>query len=508
MWRYLLFGFSRKVEEGLRNRLYDHLQTLSPSFFQRIKTGDLMARATNDINAVRMATGLGIFAVTDSLVLGVATIICMLYISPVLTLVSLIPAPILIYLTRILSRRMSTGYERVQKTFADLTEEVREAFAGVRIVKAYSREPWECKKIEEEGGKYISENMQLAKTIAFFFPLMAVFANLGLAILIWVGGRLTILGHLTTGDFVAFISYLYLLAWPLTAIGWVINLIQRGAASMRRINHILDEVPDILDSPSPRHVTKLAGSIKFKGLRYKYPGQAGFALNNINLSIERGQTVALVGQVGAAKTTLLNTLPRLFDIPKGTVFIDGTDVHDIPLRTLRQNIGFVTQETFLFSDTIRNNILFGRRGISDNALQAVLQAAQISDEIQTFEKGLDTWLGEKGVTLSGGQRQRLTIARALISDPPIMILDDALSMVDTRTEARILNRIFDFRKHKTNLIVSHRVPTLSRADHIVVLKGGELVEAGNHVTLMANGNEYARLYHRQFLAQELEIGIT
>ena len=508
MWRYLLFGYSRKVEEGLRNRLYDHLQTLSPSFFQRMKTGDLMARATNDINAVRMATGLGIFAVTDSVVLGVTTIVCMLYISPVLTLVSLIPAPILIYLTRILSRRMSTGYERVQKTFADLTEEVREAFAGVRIVKAYSRESWECKKIEEEGGKYIAENMQLAKTIAFFFPLMAVFANLGLAILIWVGGRLTILGHLTTGDFVAFISYLYLLAWPLTAIGWVINLIQRGAASMRRINHILDQVPDILGPPSPRHVTKLAGSIKFKGLRYKYPGQTGFALNGINLSIERGQTVALVGQVGSAKTTLLNTLPRLCDIPEGTVFIDDTDVHAIPLKTLRQNIGFVTQETFLFSDTIRNNILFGRRGISENALEAALRAAQISDEIQTFERGLDTWLGEKGITLSGGQRQRLSIARALISDPPIMVLDDALSMVDTRTEARILNRIFEFRKHKTNLIVSHRVPTISRADFIVVLKGGELVEAGKHSTLMAIGKEYARLYQRQFLAQELEIGIT
>jgi ATP-binding cassette subfamily B protein len=320
-----------------------------------------------------------------------------------------------------------------------------------------------------------------------------------------MGGRLTILGHITTGDFVAFISYLYLLAWPLTAMGWVINLIQRGSVSMRRINHILEEVPEIIDLPNPLHVSQIMGSVKFKELSFKYPGQKKYALKSIHLAIGRGQTVALVGEVGSGKTTLLKTIPRLFDIPRGTVFIDGMDVHDISLKTLRQNIGFVTQETIIFSDTIRNNILFGRNGISETALEAVLRAAQIYDEIQTFEKGVDTLLGERGVTLSGGQRQRLTIARALISDPPIMILDDALSMVDTRTEARILDRILEFRKHKTNLIVSHRVSTISRADLIVVLKGGELLETGKHTTLIEAGNEYARLYERQLIAQELEI---
>lgn len=505
IWRYLLFGHSRKVEEGLKNRLYDHLQSLSPSFYQRTKTGDLMARVTNDIDAIRMATGLGIFAVTDSVVLGVMTIVFMLYINPVLTLIALVPAPILVYLTKILSRRMSTGYERVQKTFADLTEKVREAFAGVRVVKAYSRELWEYKKIEEEGGRYISENMQLARTIAVFFPLMAIFANLGLAIVIWTGGRLTILGHITTGDFVAFISYLYLLAWPLTAMGWVINLIQRGSASMRRINHILEEVPEIIDLPNPLHVTQIMGNVKFKELSFKYPGQKRYALKSIHITIGRGQTVAIVGEVGSGKTTLLKNIPRLFELPRGTVFIDDMDVHDISLKTLRQNIGFVTQETIIFSDTIRNNILFGRNGISETDLEAVLRAAQIYDEIQTFEKGVDTFLGERGVTLSGGQRQRLTIARALISDPPIMILDDALSMVDTRTEARILDRILEFRKHKTNLIVSHRVSTISRADFIMVLKDGELLETGKHTTLIEAGNEYARLYERQLIVQELEI---
>ena len=504
IWRYLLFGHARKVEEDLRNRLYHHLQTLSFSFYQRTKTGDIMAKAINDMNAIRMATGLGIFALTDGVVLGVMTVGFMLYINPVLTLIALIPAPLLVYSTRILSRRMSTGYGQVQKTFSGLTEKVREAFAGVRVVKAYTRESWEYEKIKEQGKEYISENMQLARTMALFYPLMAIFANLGLAIVIWRGGRLTILGRITTGDFVAFISYLYLLAWPLTAIGWVTNLIQRGAVSMRRINGLLEEVPDVADPPRPLNVTHIRGSIEFKGLSLKYPGQTRYAIKSIRLSIKKGQTVALVGQVGSGKTTLLHNLPRLFDTPRGTVFIDGMDVHDIPLKTLRQNIGFVTQETVIFSDTIRNNVLFGRSGISEGTLETAVRTAQIYDEIQTFEKGLNTLLGERGVTLSGGQRQRLALARALISDPPIMILDDALSMVDTRTEAHILNRVLESRKHKTNLIVSHRVSTITRANLIVVLKGGAVVEAGDHKTLMEAGNEYRRLYQSQLMAQELE----
>jgi len=508
VWRYFLFGHSRKVEEALRARLYDHLQALSLSFYQKNKTGDLMARAINDINAVRMATGMGVFALTDGLVLGLATIVFMLYINPFLTVIALIPAPLLIIATRFLARRMSTGYERVQKTFADLTEKVREAFAGVRVVKAYARETWEHEKIEEEGRLYIAENIQLARTIAVFFPMMGIFANLGLVIVIWLGGRLTILGQITTGDFVAFISYLYLLAWPLMAIGWVMNLIQRGAASMRRINHVLEAVPEISDPPRPLEINQVQGDIAFKGLSLKYPEQERHAIKDINLHIRKGQTVALVGQVGSGKTTLLNNIPRLFDTPRGTVFIDGIDVQDFSLKALRKNIGFVTQDTIIFSDTIRNNVLFGRRGVSETTLETALRAAQIYDEIREFDKGVDTILGEKGITLSGGQRQRLTIARALISDPPVMILDDALSMVDTRTEARILNRILEFRKDQTNLIVSHRVSTISRADLIVVLKNGEVVAMGDHKTLLAQGNEYTRLYERQLLTQELEVEAT
>ena len=504
VWRFFLFGHSRKVEEALRSRLYRHLQTLSLSFYQRIKTGDLMARAINDINAVRMATGMGIIALTDGLVLGLTTIGFMLYLNPLLTVISLLPAPILVYATRILSRRMSTGYERVQATFSDMTEKAREAFAGVRVVKAYGKESWTSEKIKAAGETYVSENMQLAKSIALFFPAMGIFANLGLAIVIWMGGRLTILGNITTGDFVAFISYLYLLSWPLTAMGWVTNLIQRGSASMRRINRILDEVPEITGPPLPVDKLRIRGDIKIRGLSMKYPGHTKDAVKGINLDIRMGQTVALVGQVGSGKTTLLHNIPRLFKAPKGTIFIDGMDVQDIPLKILRENIGFVTQDTIIFSDTIRNNVVFGRDGISDDALEDVLKSVRIYDEVMALKKGPDTLLGERGITLSGGQRQRLTIARAILSDPPILILDDALSMVDTRTEADILNRILEFRKQKTNLIVSHRVSTISRAELICVLKSGELVETGDHKTLLSKGNEYARLYERQLLEQELE----
>ncbi|MCJ7594829.1 MAG: ABC transporter ATP-binding protein/permease [Desulfobacterales bacterium] len=507
VWRHFLFGLSRKIEQGLRNRLYIHLQALSFSFYQRTKTGDLMARAINDINAIRMATGMGLVALTDGMVLGLAAIGFMVYINPYLTLISLIPAPILIYLTSILARRMSTGYERVQATFSELTERVREAFAGIRIIKAYARESWAYERVGREGETYVSENMQLARTFAFFFPIMAIFTNLGLAIVIWLGGRLTILGHITTGDFVAFISYLNLLTWPMMAIGWVTNLIQRGSASMRRINQILDEVPEIVSTSPIREDMEIKGGMEFREVGIKYPGQPGEALNGISLTIRAGQTVALVGRVGSGKSTLLQTLPRLFDLPRGSIFVDGIDIHDIPLQTLRESMGFVTQEVIIFSDTIRNNVIFGREGISEETLVQALKTAQIYDEVMSLEKGLDTLLGERGITLSGGQRQRLSIARAIISNPPILIMDDALSMVDTRTEERILNQILLSRKGKTNLIVSHRLSTIRRADIIVVLDGGKLAEVGDHKTLIERGEEYTKIYRRQLLAQELEMGM-
>ncbi|MBN2125520.1 MAG: ABC transporter ATP-binding protein [Deltaproteobacteria bacterium] len=505
IWRYFLFGISRKAEEGLRNRLYEHLQRLDLSFYHRTKTGDLMARAINDVNAVRMAMGMGLVALTDGMVLGMAAIGFMIAIHPTLTLISLIPAPAIIYFTRILTRRMSTGYERVQKTFSDLTERAREAFAGIRVVKAYRREPWEAARVEEEGRTYVSENLTLARTFALFIPLVAVFTNLGLAIVIWMGGRLTILGQITTGDFVAFISYLNLLTWPMMAIGWVVNLIQRGGASMRRINRVLEETPEIREPVRALDGAGMRGEIRFSGLTLFHPGQDSPVLKDIVATIEAGQTVALVGRVGSGKTTLLHTIPRLLDVPRGRVFIDGADLLDFSLKGLRGRIGFVTQESVVFTDTIRNNVLFGRSGPAEEEVESALRTAQIHDDVAALDQGLDTLLGERGLTLSGGQRQRLTIARALIGDPPILIMDDALSMVDTRTEERILNRILEYRKGKTNLIVSHRLSTISRADLIMVLVRGAVAESGDHGSLLARGGEYARLYERQLLAEELGV---
>ena len=503
-WRHFIFGHSRLVEQRLRNRIYGHLQTLSYSFYQRTRTGDLMARTINDINAVRMATGMGLVALTDGVVLGLAAVGFMMSISIKLTLLSLIPAPVVVVFTRVLTRRMSAGFESVQKSFSDLTERVRETFAGIRVIKTHNRQSWAFRRVREEGERYMGATMGLAKVLAVFFPMMSVVAGVGLAVVILFGGRLTIEGDITTGDFVAFTSYLAILTWPLMAVGWVANLIQRGAASMRRINRVLDEVPEIADSPDVRPVERIEGRIRMEGFSYTYPGQDGYALRDVHFLADTGETVALVGRVGSGKSTLLQAIPRLIDVPGGVLFVDGIDALNIPIATLRGHIGFVPQEVFLFSDTIRNNVVFGRTGVSDRDLEDALRAADVLDEVRTFDNGVDTVLGERGVTLSGGQRQRLTIARALLADPAVLILDDALSMVDTRTERRILNRLASLRRHRTTLIVSHRISTISRIDRIVVLDRGTVVQQGTHESLMEEGGLYGRLYERGVLSRRLE----
>ena len=503
IWRYLVFGHSRKVEEALRNRIYKHLQALSLSFYWKSKTGDLMARAVHDIDAVRMATGMGLVALTDGVVLGLATIGFMLYIDIKLTLISLFPTPFIVYFTLIITRRMGRRFGRVQQTFAELTESVREALAGIRVIKAYNRQPWGYSRVKDNGETYISNNLDLAKTLAIFFPMMTLFTNLGLAVVIWIGGRLTILGNITTGDFVAFISYLNLLTWPMMALGWVTNLIQRGSASMRRINGILDEVPEITNQTTNPFRGVIRGEICLKSLTFYYPQEKDPALKDIDIRIEAGQTIAIVGGVGSGKSTLLQIIPRLVETERGMVQIDEIPIHDIDLKNLRGSIGFVTQEAHIFSDTILNNIIFGRQGVGKDLMRNVLEISQLAVDINSFPNGINSILGEKGITLSGGQRQRLTIARALISNPPILILDDALSQVDTRTEANILNSILEMRDGKTNIIVSHRLSTIRRADIIFVLKAGKLVEVGDHAALLVARKEYTRLYERQQLSEEL-----
>jgi len=503
IWRYFVIGHSRKVEKSLRNRIYKHLQTLPLSFYWRTKTGDLMARAVNDIDAVRMAAGMGLVALTDGVVLGLATIGFMLYIDIKLTLISLVPTPFIFYFTLIITRKMGGEFRQVQQTFSELTESVREALAGIRIIKAYNRQPWGYSRVKDNGETYISNNLDLAKTLAIFFPMMTLFTNLGLAVVIWIGGRRTILGNITTGDFVAFISYLNLLTWPMMALGWVTNLIQRGSASMRRINGILDEVPEITNQTTNPFRGVIRGEICLKSLTFYYPEEKDPALKDIDIRIEAGQTIAIVGGVGSGKSTLLQIIPRLVETERGMVQIDEIPIHDIDLKNLRGSIGFVTQEAHIFSDTILNNIIFGRQGVGKDLMGNVLEISQLAVDINSFPNGINSILGEKGITLSGGQRQRLTIARALISNPPILILDDALSQVDTRTEANILNSILEMRDGKTNIIVSHRLSTISRADIIFVLKAGKLVEVGDHAALLVARKEYTRLYERQQLSEEL-----
>jgi len=504
IWRYLVFGHSRKVEEALRNRIYQHLQTLSLSFYWRTSTGDLMARAVNDIDAVRMAAGMGLVALTDGIVLGLATIGFMLYINIPLTLISLIPTPFIVFCSLILTRRLGREFRQAQQTFSEVTESAREVFAGIRVIKAYNREGWGYTRVKQKGDRYIDNNLALGRTLALFFPVMTLFTNIGLAVVIWLGGRLTILGTTTTGDFVAFISYLNLLAWPMMALGWVTNLIQRGSAAMRRINGILEEVPEITDSIAAPYKKNIRGQIRLSRLTYPYPNRREHALRDITLTIGSGQTVALVGGVGSGKSTLLQAIPRLIETGRGMILIDGIPLHGIDLATLRGSIGFVTQEPYVFSDTILNNVTFGRRIADQDTVNDALRIAQLREELESLPRGIQSILGERGVTLSGGQRQRLTIARAIVTNPPILILDDALSQVDTGTEAAILNGILQMRKGRTTIIVSHRLTTIKRADTIYVLKEGLLVESGNHDTLLSAGGEYARLYERQQLGEELQ----
>jgi ATP-binding cassette subfamily B multidrug efflux pump len=504
VWRRCLIGTSRRVEEGIRNRLFSHIQTLSTSYFDKTKTGDLMAHATNDILHIRMAVGMGMVALTDAVVLSVAAIGFMLYINVTLTVFALLPMPIIVVLARVLSRRMHRLYREVQASFADLTEVVRERFAGIRVVKAYNREGREAKRVSKISKDYLGKNLRLVRVTGVFFPGMIFFSNISLALVLYLGGRQTIGFDITPGDFVAFISYLGLLTWPMMAMGWVMNLIQRGAASLDRINVILQTTPDIMTPKRPSPVKTIRGDIVFDQVGFRYrPGQAA-ALSKISFSVASGQTLGVVGPTGSGKTTLCRLISRLLDATKGSLLIDGVDIRQIPLETVRSHMAVVPQDAFLFSGTIRDNLCFGKENASDQEMVEAARAAHLYETIMEFPDRFDTLIGEKGVTLSGGQKQRLTLARAILVSAPILILDDPMSQVDTETAAAILASIRDLSLERTTVIVSHRLSHVRHSDLIIVLERGHITESGTHGELVALEGYYSRMHRWQELEEALD----
>ncbi|MDP2644248.1 MAG: ABC transporter ATP-binding protein [Desulfobacterales bacterium] len=499
-WRRCLIGTSRRVEEGLRNTLFEHVQTLSAGYFDRVKTGDLMAHATNDLMNIRMAAGMGLVALTDAIFLGTAAIGFMLYINTRLTLLVLIPMPLIVLATRVFSKKMHRRYQKVQESFADLTETVREGFAGIRVVKAYNGENQQARKLENISMDYIEKNISLLRIVGSFFPLMLLLSNFSLAAVLFLGGRQTIYNVITVGDFVAFISYLGILTWPMMALGWVTNLIQRGAASLDRINKILQTRPQICDVFAPETIDRIHGEVVFDDVAFSYQPDSQPVISGINFRLEPGKIMGVVGPPGSGKTSMLNLIARIYDVRQGQVRVDGIDIRKIKLQQLRSQISFVPQEPFLFSGTIRDNIDLGSQTKDLSALIRAAKEACLYETIESFPKGFDTIVGEKGVILSGGQKQRIGLARALMKRPAIWLLDDPISQVDMETGMDIINYIRSMAGKHTIIIVSHRLSAVRFSDQIVVLKNGRITESGTHETLMS----YDKYYAKTFRLQELE----
>ena len=508
IWRRCLLGTSRRVEEGLRNRLFTHLQSLSASYFDKVKTGDLMAHATNDIQQIRMATGMGMVALNDAVVLGLAAIGFMAYINVTLTAFVLIPMPLIVVSTRFFSRKMHRRYQTVQASFSDLTEVIRERYAGIRLIKAHNRKKEAAAVVEAASKHYVDQNIRLVRIIGSFFPMMLLFTNLSLAIVLYLGGRQTIMQTITPGDFVAFISYLGLLTWPMMALGWVTNLIQRGRASLDRINVILQTIPAIRDDGGSATLERVRRKINFENVSFSYGpvknGHTPATLSQIDCSIASGQVLGIVGPPGSGKSTLLSLIPRLYDIQDGKILMDGHDIRDLKLQNLRSHISFVPQEPFLFAGSIRENMAFGNREITEAQFEMAARQAALYDTIKEFSEGFDTVVGEKGVILSGGQKQRIAIARCLLQETDILILDDPISQVDLETGRDIINTFRRMAGEKTIIIVSHRLSAVAYADKIISLDQGRIVESGTHDQLMASNQYYARTFH----LQEIEEGLN
>jgi len=504
LWRIYVMGTARLLEYDLRNKLYAHLQTLSPRYFIEHKIGDLMAHATNDINAVRMAMGPGLVMATDAIFMTTAILIILLRTTDArLTALALAPLPFLALTVTYFGRLINRRFRRVQEAFSDLTDRVQENLAGIRVVKAFTREDSEIQRFAQVNQHNVDMNMRLVRVWGMFHPLVQFLSALSVIIVVGYGGSLVIYGRISLGDFIAFNMYLGMLTWPMMAVGWVINMLQRGRASMERLRVIFNERPEIVDAPDAVPVQELTGRIEIRDLSFTYPGTETPVLSKITVTVEPGQTLAIVGRTGSGKTTLANLLVRVFDPPAGTVFIDGHDVLRLPLRTLRRQIGYAPQDNFLFSTTIADNIGFGGE-FSQEAIEAAAKQARLHDDIVGFPQGYRTMVGERGVTLSGGQKQRTGIARALVKNPRILIFDDCLSAVDTQTEEAILQELRRAMRGRTSILIAHRISTVKDADHIIVLDDGRIVEQGTHQQLLELDGLYAETYRRQLLEQELE----
>ncbi|TDA68699.1 MAG: ABC transporter ATP-binding protein [Clostridia bacterium] len=502
LWRMRLLGVSRRLEYDMRQGLYSHLQKLEPAFYDRHRTGDLMARATNDLDAVRMSTGMGAVMLTDSLVLTASTLALMFVtIDARLTGLALLPFPFMALAALVLGRVIHRRFTLVQEHFGHLTEFAQENLSQIRIVKAFAREEAQIEAFTRVNQDNVQANVSLARVSAVLFPLIQFFAGLSQVITLFYGGNRVVAGTLSLGDFVTFNGFLGLLSWPVMAIGWVINVIQRGTASLERIQAVLTTPPAIMDAPGALHLERLSGEVAFNHVTFSYAPDRRPALEEVSFSLRPGQLVGVVGRTGSGKSTLAALILRLYDPAPGQVFLDGQDVRDLALASIRENVAWVPQEGFLFSTPIRENIAFaGDFGPEDIA--AAVRAACLEEDLAGFPDGLDTLVGERGLTLSGGQRQRVTLARALVRNAPLLLLDDCLSAVDTSTEARILANIKTLRSGRTTIFITHRVAAVEDADYVLVLEGGRLLEAGTPAELDRRRGLYYHLRQQQLLEEE------